>query len=438
MEEQAKILMTSEFLHRNFTSTELLMPLKVGFRQFVAITYLVCNLIGFIANSWVFFVVAPLLWLGHVRVPKSILFHILALCVSDLATMCGMVLLNLEILNGTWRFGLAGCRAYLLFDSLNKFSAPAIVLLISRTCYSIICLDKGRLRQTTNNNSGVKTAFIQVMVALAIVLCLLWPLLVYSQVTEIVVRIDRHKRQELFVRKCAFLPPPNVELLFNIVVSITRWLLHSFCRLSLLVRIRPFFPLEEKGTFEPESFLLFIYPKSSTNFYKIWNYGSGGIPNSFPAPSVAVIRRVVVTVVVLAMVYLVCWTPYWLGMYAQRLFHLRMTKQTVIVMYYVHLMPYISCAAYPAIFTLFNRPIRSAHYQWRRSMQRRMNGSQLVRRVRDVLVTRTDSQRSMNRRGTTKISKSILRERPSSCEMERHQSCVLLTRKESPLAAVSF
>jgi len=29
MEEQAKILMTSEFLHRNFTSTELLMPLKV-------------------------------------------------------------------------------------------------------------------------------------------------------------------------------------------------------------------------------------------------------------------------------------------------------------------------------------------------------------------------------------------------------------------------
>ncbi|CAK5085874.1 unnamed protein product [Meloidogyne enterolobii] len=116
--------------------------------------------------------------------------------------------------------------------------------------------------------------------------------------------------------------------------------------------------------------------------------GSGGIPNSFPAPSVAVIRRVVVTVVVLAMVYLVCWTPYWIGMYAQRLFHLRMTKQTVIVMYYVHLMPYISCAAYPAIFTLFNRPIRSAHYQWRRSMQRRMNGSQLVRRVRDALVTR--------------------------------------------------
>uniref|UniRef100_A0A914NIG8 G-protein coupled receptors family 1 profile domain-containing protein n=1 Tax=Meloidogyne incognita TaxID=6306 RepID=A0A914NIG8_MELIC len=436
MEEQAKILMTSEFLHRNFTSTELLMPLK-GFRQFVAITYLVCNLIGFIANSWVFFVVAPLLWLGHVRVPKSILFHILALCVSDLATMCGMVLLNLEILNGTWRFGLAGCRAYLLFDSLNKFSAPAIVLLISRTCYSIICLDKGRLRQTTNNNSGVKTAFIQVMVALAIVLCLLWPLLVYSQVTEIVVRIDRHKRQELFVRKCAFLPPPNVELLFNIVVSITSYCI-PFAGFLFWYASVPFFLWRRKE-------LLSQNPSSSLSTQshqpisiKSGITGSGGIPNSFPAPSVAVIRRVVVTVVVLAMVYLVCWTPYWLGMYAQRLFHLRMTKQTVIVMYYVHLMPYISCAAYPAIFTLFNRPIRSAHYQWRRSMQRRMNGSQLVRRVRDVLVTRTDSQRSMNRRGTTKISKSILRERPSSCEMERHQSCVLLTRKESPLAAVSF
>lgn len=104
-----------------------------------------------------------------------------------------MVLLNLEILNGTWRFGLLGCRAYLLFgnpmrqspsihiipffDSLNKFSAPVIVLLISRTCYSIICLDKGRQRQ----QHGLRLAAFQVLLALAIVLCLLWPLLVYSQ-----------------------------------------------------------------------------------------------------------------------------------------------------------------------------------------------------------------------------------------------------------------
>ena len=121
-----------------------------------------------------------------------------------------------------------------------------------------------------------------------------------------------------------------------------------------------------------------------------------------PAPSVAVIKRVVVTVVVLAAVYLICWTPYWMGMYAQRLFRLQMTKQSlsphvphpqkapiphlaVIAMYYVHLMPYVSCAAYPAIFTLFNRPIRSAHHQWRRSMQRKMRGTILVRRLRDAL-----------------------------------------------------
>lgn len=108
-----------------------------------------------------------------------------------------MVLLNLEILNGTWRFGLLGCRAYLLFgnaqlnanhsmdvfplfDSLNKFSAPVIVLLISRTCYSIICLDKGRQRQ----KHGLRLAAFQVLLALAIVLCLLWPLLVYSQASN--------------------------------------------------------------------------------------------------------------------------------------------------------------------------------------------------------------------------------------------------------------
>jgi hypothetical protein len=92
-----------------------------------------------------------------------------------------MVLLNLEILNGSWRFGLLACRAYLFFDSLNKFSAPVIVLLISRTCYSIICLDKGRQRRQA---AGLRLACLQVLLALGIVLCLLWPLLVYSQASD--------------------------------------------------------------------------------------------------------------------------------------------------------------------------------------------------------------------------------------------------------------
>ena len=52
-----------------------------------------------------------------------------------------MVFLNMDIVFGTWRFGEMACTAYLLLDSMNKFIAPIIVFLISRTCYATICLD---------------------------------------------------------------------------------------------------------------------------------------------------------------------------------------------------------------------------------------------------------------------------------------------------------
>lgn len=52
-----------------------------------------------------------------------------------------MVFLNLEIYFGTWKFSSHACTLYLVFDSLNKFMAPIIVFLISRTCYVTICLD---------------------------------------------------------------------------------------------------------------------------------------------------------------------------------------------------------------------------------------------------------------------------------------------------------
>lgn len=60
-----------------------------GYRQYVAYTYISFNIIGFLVNGWVLYVVGPLLFAPSVKVPKSILFYILTLCVSDLMTMIG-------------------------------------------------------------------------------------------------------------------------------------------------------------------------------------------------------------------------------------------------------------------------------------------------------------------------------------------------------------
>ena len=44
-----------------------------------------------------------------------------------------------EIVVGTWRLSAFACTSFVLFDSINKFVAPLLVMLISRTCY-LVCV----------------------------------------------------------------------------------------------------------------------------------------------------------------------------------------------------------------------------------------------------------------------------------------------------------
>lgn len=130
-----------------------------------------------------------------------------------------------------------------------------------------------------------------------------------------------------------------------------------------------------------------------------------------------VIRKVVGTVVILAVVYLLCWTPYWMGLYAHYFFKIGASNKTglfcirglnmvglnlsqiwffmrcpnnillaeVILMYFIHLMPYVSCAIYPGIFTFMNRAIKSAHSQFVRTQRRRLRNftSETSKRIRE-------------------------------------------------------
>ncbi|KAK6040780.1 hypothetical protein COOONC_21715 [Cooperia oncophora] len=121
-----------------------MMGKNMGFRTYVALTYVGFNIVGFVVNLWVLYVIAPLLFAPAVKVPKSILFFIFALVIGDLTTMIAMLLLIIELVFGTWRFSTATCTSYLVLDSMNKFVAPIIVFLISRTCYTTVCLDKAR------------------------------------------------------------------------------------------------------------------------------------------------------------------------------------------------------------------------------------------------------------------------------------------------------
>jgi hypothetical protein len=71
----------------------------------------------------------------------------------------------------------------------------------------------------------------------------------------------------------------------------------------------------------------FVYWYSRVPYY-LWKLNS--VNSTSVKRSVAkVIRRVIIIVVVFSMVYLVCWTPYWLGLYAHYFFdQIPMTKNS--------------------------------------------------------------------------------------------------------------
>ncbi|WKY02114.1 hypothetical protein Q1695_015825 [Nippostrongylus brasiliensis] len=326
-----------------------------GYRTYVALTYIGFNIVGFVVNFWVLYVVAPLLFAPAVKVPKSILFFIFALVVGDLTTMVAMLLLIIELVFGTWQFSAIACTSYLVLDSMNKFVAPIIVFLISRTCYTTVCLDKARGERAAT----LKYAALQVLFALCCVMVLLWPVFTYSQVFTFYLNPNNITNEVTVIRKCGFLPPPEIQFWFNLVACITSYAVPLFGIVYWYVSV-PFF-LKRRA-------ITTLVASSSMD---------------------AALRKVIFTVLLLTAIYVLCWSPYWVSMFAHNIFAME-KRSMIIVSYFIHLLPYVSCVAYPLIFTLLNRGIRSAHAKIVQDQRRRFRsltdeaGSQIRNAIRSL------------------------------------------------------
>ncbi|KHN74851.1 putative G-protein coupled receptor ZC84.4 [Toxocara canis] len=235
-----------------------------GYRRYVAFAYIGVNAIGFTVNVWVLYMVAPLLCSSQAKVPRSILFYIMTLCVSDLMIMIGL------------------------------FSYFASMLLV---------------------------------------MVMLWPVFAYSKLSSLYFHVNTTARTVNVLRKCSFMPPSGIELGFGVISCIASYAIPLGGMIYWYVSV-PFF-LKKRA----EKSLV----TSSSND--------------------AAMRKVIATVLVLTVVYVSCWSPYWLSIFAHK-FIRGMSRTVVIASYFIHLLPYVSCSAYPVIFTLMNRGIKKAHAQF--------------------------------------------------------------------------
>ncbi|KAI6235340.1 G-PROTEIN-RECEP-F1-2 domain-containing protein [Aphelenchoides besseyi] len=348
-----------DFFYSDYTQNEYVVPFQ-GYRRYVAYTYGIFNLAGFLVNGWVLYVVGPLLVAPQVKVPKSILFYILTLCVSDLMTMIGMLFLISEIAWGTWKLSTFACTTYLLFDSMNKFVAPIIVVLISRTCYATVCLSKSR----QDRAASLKNAIPQVLASMVVVMILLWPVFAYTNITRLYIKPNETIREVWVLQKCGFFPPPKVELGFNIIA----------CTLSYAI---PLFGI----IYWYMSVPFFLKKRAETTLIRNNNNSANG------ATADVALRKVITTVLVLTVVYVLCWTPYWISLFVHRIItSVKMHVSLIVIMYMVHLLPYISCSAYPLIFTVMNRAIQRAHAQMMDHQRRRIKSltEDVTRHIREA------------------------------------------------------
>uniref|UniRef100_A0A9J2P792 G-protein coupled receptors family 1 profile domain-containing protein n=3 Tax=Ascaris TaxID=6251 RepID=A0A9J2P792_ASCLU len=308
-----------------------------GYRRYVAFAYIGVNAVGFAVNFWVLYMVAPLLCSANVKVPRSILFYIMTLCITDLMIMTGMVFLISEIVLGTWKFSTFACVAYLVFEAMNKFVAPVVVVLISRTCYMTVCLGPKKRKLA----ASLKLAVAQVTASMVVVMVMLWPVFAYSQVSSLYFHMNTTTKTVNVMRKCSFMPPSGIELAFGITSCTASYAIPLGGMLYWYVSV-PFF-LKKRA----ENSLVI----SSSND--------------------AAMRKVIATVLVLTVVYVSCWSPYWLSIFAHKFIH-GMSRTVVIASYFIHLLPYVSCSAYPVIFTIMNRGIKMAHEQFVLNNKRRV------------------------------------------------------------------
>ncbi|KIH49247.1 hypothetical protein ANCDUO_20679, partial [Ancylostoma duodenale] len=97
-------------------------------------------------------------------------------------------------------------------------------------------------------------------------------------------------KEVTYILKCGFSPPPEIEFWFNVVACITSYAVPLFGIVYWYMSV-PFF-LKRRA-------LTTLVASSSMD---------------------AALRKVITTVLLLTAIYVLCWSPYWVSMFANSIF----------------------------------------------------------------------------------------------------------------------
>uniref|UniRef100_A0A0K0DPG4 G_PROTEIN_RECEP_F1_2 domain-containing protein n=1 Tax=Angiostrongylus cantonensis TaxID=6313 RepID=A0A0K0DPG4_ANGCA len=205
-----------------------------------------------------------LLFGGTPSVPRQILFCILVICCADLLVLCDLSLLVHFQLSKQWMFGDAICKLFYCVEVLNKFLIPVALVHISRASY--------------NSLSKLPLFLIK---KITLQLCKKIIFVGYFSST------NTHWIGDKAMTVCNFNPPTYYEIAFNSIAFLVGYVMTSVGYVYFYANVP-----------------IILKRRYSSNVFT-----TAGNRTRINSQSILRIRRIVTVFVV---VYLACWTPYWI------------------------------------------------------------------------------------------------------------------------------
>uniref|UniRef100_A0A8R1HPF4 G_PROTEIN_RECEP_F1_2 domain-containing protein n=1 Tax=Caenorhabditis japonica TaxID=281687 RepID=A0A8R1HPF4_CAEJA len=263
-------------------------------------------------------------------VPRNIIILILLICIADIMVLIHLILYVHFRLHQQWIFGFAICKSFYCIEVINKLFIPLALVQISRESYESVRMTSHKCAKG-NSNKWIALFYAYSVLAFLAVIALIISVLIFADTRT----YDIPRRGVLTqVTVCSFHPPSPYDMAFNILAFVFGYIFTSAAYVYFYLRV----PMILKRRYS-----------------SIKNASS--CKNRLNCGSILRIRR---TVTAFVIVYLTCWTPYWVLFWVLFFFPI-VSSWMVVASTFTHLLPYISCTAYPVILTAINKRIRSAH-----------------------------------------------------------------------------
>ncbi|CAI2349817.1 unnamed protein product [Caenorhabditis sp. 36 PRJEB53466] len=307
------------------------------------IAYIITIIVGVGGNLWVSWKVGIVFLFDKTSlVPRNIIILILLICIADLLVLIHLILYVHFQIHQQWIFGSAICKSFYCIEVVNKLLIPLALVQISRESYESVRMTSHKCVKKATNRWIALFYFYSVFAFLAVSALTVSVLIFADTRTYNIPR--KGILREVIV--CSFHPPHPYAIVFNILAFVFGYVFTSAAYVYFYLRV----PMILKRRYSS-------IKTTTANSNRI-NY-----------VSILRIRR---TVTAFVIVYLTCWTPYWILFWLLSLFPI-VSSWMVVISTFTHLLPYISCTAYPVILTAINKGIRSAHSTIITSQKKKLN-----------------------------------------------------------------